>query len=93
MQRSAWRCCVNQELVTLHYDPWWNPAAEMQAISRAHRIGQDKKVFVYRFISENSIEEKIQQLQEKKSKLASDFINSNDPFMDISKDDVLELFI
>jgi len=74
-------------------DPWWNPAAEMQAISRAHRIGQDKKVFVYRFISENSIEEKIQQLQEKKSKLASDFINSNDPFMDISKDDVLELFI
>ena len=74
-------------------DPWWNPAAEMQAISRAHRIGQDKKVFVYRFISENSIEEKIQQLQEKKSKLASDFVNSNDPFRDISKDDVLELFI
>ena len=74
-------------------DPWWNPAAEMQAISRAHRIGQDKKVFVYRFISENSIEEKIQQLQEKKSKLASDFVNSNDPFRDISKDEVLELFI
>ena len=47
-------------------DPWWNPAAEMQAISRAHRIGQDKKVFVYRFISENSIEGKIQKLQEKK---------------------------
>ena len=74
-------------------DPWWNPAAEMQAISRAHRIGQDKKVFVYRFISENSIEEKIQQLQEKKSKLANDFVNSNDPFRDISKDDVLELFV
>jgi len=74
-------------------DPWWNPAAEMQAVSRAHRIGQDKKVFVYRFISENSIEEKIQQLQEKKSKLASEFVNSNDPFRDISKDDVLELFV
>jgi superfamily II DNA or RNA helicase len=73
-------------------DPWWNPAAEMQAISRAHRIGQDKKVFVYRFISENSIEEKIQQLQEKKSKLANEFVNSNDPFRDISKDEVLELF-
>ena len=74
-------------------DPWWNPAAEMQAVSRAHRIGQDKKVFVYRFISENSIEEKIQQLQEKKSKLARDFVNSNDPFRDISKNDVLELFV
>ncbi len=74
-------------------DPWWNPAAEMQAISRAHRIGQDKKVFVYRFISENSIEEKIQQLQERKSKLASAFVNSNDPFRDISKDEVLDLFV
>jgi len=73
-------------------DPWWNPAAEMQAISRAHRIGQDKKVFVYRFISENSIEEKIQKLQDKKSKLASEFVNSNDPFRDISNDEVLDLF-
>ena len=73
-------------------DPWWNPAAEMQAISRAHRIGQDKKVFVYRFISENSIEEKIQKLQEKKSKLANEFVNSNDPFKDISEDEVLDLF-
>jgi SNF2 family DNA or RNA helicase len=73
-------------------DPWWNPAAEMQAISRAHRIGQDKKVFVYRFISENSIEEKIQKLQAKKSKLANDFVNTNDPLRDISKDEVLDLF-
>ena len=73
-------------------DPWWNPAAEMQAISRAHRIGQDKKVFVYRFISENSIEEKIQQLQERKSKLANQFVNSADPFRDISKNEVLDLF-
>jgi SNF2 family DNA or RNA helicase len=73
-------------------DPWWNPAAEMQAISRAHRIGQDKKVFVYRFISENSIEEKIQKLQEKKSKLAEAFVNTNDPFRDIWKNEVLDLF-
>ena len=73
-------------------DPWWNPAAEMQAVSRAHRIGQDKKVFVYRFISEHSIEEKIQQLQEKKSKLANEFVNSNDPFRDISRNEVLDLF-
>jgi SNF2 family DNA or RNA helicase len=55
-------------------DPWWNPAAEMQAISRAHRIGQDKKVFVYRFISRGSIEEKIQLLQGLKKKLSETFI-------------------
>lgn len=50
----------------IHYDPWWNPAVENQATDRAHRIGQNKKVFVYKLIVENSIEEKILQLQEKK---------------------------
>jgi SNF2 family DNA or RNA helicase len=73
-------------------DPWWNPAAEMQAVSRAHRIGQDKKVFVYRFISENTVEEKIQQLQVKKSALAEEFISSNDPFKGWGKDEILNLF-
>jgi superfamily II DNA or RNA helicase len=73
-------------------DPWWNPAAEMQAISRAHRIGQDKKVFVYRFISENSIEEKIQLLQEKKASLAREFINQKDPFSIIGKEELIQLF-
>ena len=73
-------------------DPWWNPAAEMQAISRAHRIGQDKKVFVYRFISEKSIEEKIQLLQEKKASLASEFINHKDPFSIIGKEELIQLF-
>jgi SNF2 family DNA or RNA helicase len=73
-------------------DPWWNPAAENQAINRAHRIGQDKHVFVYRFITENSIEEKIQQLQERKSSLAEMFINSNNPFQAISKEEIVELF-
>ncbi len=73
-------------------DPWWNPAAENQAINRAHRIGQDKHVFVYRFITENSIEEKIQQLQERKSLLADKFINSNNPFKSISKDEIVEMF-
>src|SRR6185503_4958007 len=51
-------------------DPWWNPAVEAQAIDRAHRIGQDKKVFAYRFVSEGSIEERIADLQESKRKLA-----------------------
>jgi SNF2 family DNA or RNA helicase len=73
-------------------DPWWNPAAENQAINRAHRIGQDKKVFVYRFIAADSIEEKIVKLQERKSELADVFINSNNPFKALSADRVKELF-
>ncbi len=73
-------------------DPWWNPAAEMQAISRAHRIGQNKHVFVYRFITRNSIEEKIQQLQNRKSSLADKFINSNNPLQEITKEEILSLF-
>ena len=73
-------------------DPWWNPAVENQAINRAHRIGQDKHVFVYRFITENSIEEKIQQLQERKSSLADKFINSNNPFQAITQEEIVELF-
>jgi DNA repair protein RAD16 len=47
-------------------DPWWNPAAEMQAIDRTHRIGQYKPIFATRFIIEDTIEERILQLQEKK---------------------------
>ncbi|MCF8232698.1 MAG: ATP-dependent helicase, partial [Bacteroidales bacterium] len=73
-------------------DPWWNPAAEEQALSRAHRIGQDKNVFVYRLISRGSIEEKIYKLQERKSKLAETFVNANDPFRNMSAGDIKELF-
>jgi len=52
------------------YDPWWNPAAESQAADRAHRIGQDKPVFVYKLITENTVEEKIIAMQERKRALA-----------------------
>lgn len=55
-------------------DPWWNPAAEKQAIARAHRIGQTKKVFATKFITKDSIEEKILALQERKSALAQDIL-------------------
>jgi superfamily II DNA or RNA helicase len=72
-------------------DPWWNPAAEVQALSRAHRIGQDKSVFVYRYISSNSIEEKIIRLQEKKSRLADTFIHSNNPLKDIDLNSILDI--
>ncbi|HPQ97185.1 MAG TPA: C-terminal helicase domain-containing protein, partial [Thiolinea sp.] len=54
----------------IHYDPWWNPAVEQQATDRAYRIGQDKPVFVYKLLVENTVEEKILRLQEKKQQLA-----------------------
>lgn len=72
-------------------DPWWNPAAEMQAESRAHRIGQDKQVFVYRFISSHTIEDKIRALQERKTALANAFISENNPLESLSDQDWQEL--
>lgn len=73
-------------------NPWWNPAAELQAINRSHRIGQTRNVFVYRFISTGTIEEKISALQEKKSKLADTFINSNNPIANLTEEEIRELF-
>jgi len=55
-------------------DPWWNPAVEMQAMDRAHRIGQKNKVFVYKMIADNTIEDKILKLQESKKKLVKDIV-------------------
>ena len=72
-------------------DPWWNPAAENQAINRVHRIGQDKNIFVYRFITRQSIEEKILKLQNKKSELANTFVNSSNPFKELSYEQIKEL--
>lgn len=72
-------------------DPWWNPAAEMQAESRAHRIGQDKQVIVYRFITVDTIEEKIRNLQENKSELAEAFISENDPLKQLTDKEWQEL--
>ncbi len=54
----------------IHYDPWWNPAAERQATDRAHRIGQDKPVFAYRLLTEGTVEEKVAELQARKQALA-----------------------
>ncbi|HEY5469820.1 MAG TPA: DEAD/DEAH box helicase [Bacteroidales bacterium] len=72
-------------------DPWWNPASEIQAMSRAHRIGQHKSVFVYKYITSNSIEEKIVRLQEKKSLLADTFISSNNPLKDLDIHQILDI--
>lgn len=70
-------------------DPWWNPASEAQAIDRAHRIGQDKKVFAYRIIARNTIEEKILSLQEKKKNLADSIITAdNSVLKNLSEEDL-----
>ncbi len=88
---------VGLNLISADYvfmlNPWWNPAAESQAINRAHRIGQTKNVFVYRFISTDTIEEKIRKMQEHKSELADTFINSNNPFKNLSETEIKELFL
>ena len=55
----------------IHYDPWWNPAVEDQATDRAHRIGQDKPVFVYKLIAQGTVEERMLELQERKKALAA----------------------
>lgn len=73
-------------------DPWWNPAVEDQAISRAHRIGQNKKVFVYRFITQGTIESKIQDLKERKAALAEKFIKTSSPFDTTSAEEITALF-
>lgn len=72
-------------------DPWWNPASEEQALSRAYRIGQDKNVFVYRYITKDSIEEKIKDLQKKKLNLSHEFITTNNPLESLSDEDWKEL--
>ncbi len=84
---------LTQADTVIHYDPWWNPAVENQATDRAHRIGQTKAVFVYKLIVENTIEEKILELQKKK-KLIQDGIYDGDKQQDDVKftgDELLEL--
>jgi SNF2 family DNA or RNA helicase len=75
-------------------DPWWNPAAEQQAIDRAHRIGQDKKVFIYKFITKDTLEEKIIMLQNSKKKLANEIISTEESFVkSLTQEDILNLFV
>jgi SNF2 family DNA or RNA helicase len=61
----------------IHFDPWWNPAVEAQATDRAHRIGQQRNVFVYKLVVAGSIEEKILALQEKKAELAAGVLSED----------------
>ena len=75
----------------LHLDPWWNPAVEDQASDRAHRIGQQRPVTVLRFVSENTIEEKIVQLHAQKRDLADSLLAGTEQSASLSADDLLEL--
>ncbi|MGN0483004.1 MAG: DEAD/DEAH box helicase [Lachnospiraceae bacterium] len=78
--------------VVIHYDPWWNVAVQNQATDRAHRIGQTKKVTVYKMIAKGTIEEKIQKLQETKKDLADSVINGDTVGMgSMSKEELLDL--
>jgi SNF2 family DNA or RNA helicase len=74
-------------------DPWWNPAVEAQAIDRAHRIGQTRKVFAYRLIARDTVEEKVLELQKSKRDLADAIITADNSVMrNLTRDD-LELLL
>ncbi|QNE41364.1 ATP-dependent helicase [Hymenobacter sp. NBH84] len=73
-------------------DPWWNPAVEAQAVDRAHRIGQERTVFTYKFITKNTVEEKILALQNKKIQLVTDLITTDEAIIkSLTKEDIEEL--
>ena len=76
------------------FDRWWNPAIEDQAINRAHRIGQKETVFVKRFISQNTIEERIAEVLERKRQLFQDMIGGNGPppSLGLNEDEIFGLF-
>ena len=79
--------------MVIHYDPWWNASAENQATDRAYRIGQKNNVQVYKMITKNSIEEKIYELQQKKSELIDNMLNTKTSFISkLSKDEIMKLF-
>lgn len=79
--------------VVIHYDPWWNLSTENQATDRAYRIGQKNNVQVYKLITKNSIEEKIYELQQKKSELVDNMLSTKTSFINkLSKKEIMNLF-
>jgi superfamily II DNA or RNA helicase len=77
----------------IHYDPWWNPAVENQATDRAHRIGQDKTVFVYKLLTVGTVEEKIVAMQARKRQLVEGLLNEGaGQRLDLSSEDIDFLF-
>ena len=88
---------VGLNLTSCHYviiyDPWWNPATEKQAADRVYRIGQYNDVFVYKLITNNTIEEKIQQLQQKKNVISDSIFKNLNNIGDLSIDEIIDLLI
>jgi len=82
---------LTQADTVIHYDPWWNPAVENQATDRAHRIGQDRRVFVYKLIIEGSVEEKILELQGKKQALQDAVLSDKSGVTGLNGDDIAKL--
>ncbi len=77
----------------VHLDPWWNPAVENQASDRAHRIGQSRPVFVYKFITRDSIEQKVMELQMRKKQLIETIVTTEESFFkQLSREEILGLF-
>ena len=76
----------------IHYDPWWNPAAEDQASDRAHRIGQTKSVFVYKLIAADTVEDRIVELQQRKADLANIALGTDADLSGLEVDDLDFLF-
>ena len=78
--------------IVIHYDPWWNVAAQNQATDRAHRIGQENTVTVYELIAEHTIEEQIQNLQKSKQDLAEEILSGEGiSSILIDRDEILKL--
>ena len=78
--------------MVIHYDPWWNQAAQDQATDRAHRIGQQAHVQVYKLITKDTIEEKILELQDKKAALMDTISGAEESgILSMSKEDLLAL--
>ena len=76
----------------IHFDPWWNPAAQAQATDRAHRIGQTQPVMAYRLLARNSIEEKIRHLQRQKQMMSDDVLGEESFARGLEKEDLEYLF-
>ncbi|RTZ72241.1 MAG: helicase SNF2 [Gammaproteobacteria bacterium] len=76
----------------IHYDPWWNPAVERQATDRAHRIGQENPVFVYKLVASGTVEEKINALQQKKQALADALFDGSKKGGVLTREDLQNLF-
>lgn len=75
----------------IHYDPWWNPAAENQATDRAYRIGQDKPVMVHKLICQGTVEERIQQMQRRKNTLADNILDGSTQSIDLNEETMRKL--